>query len=285
MFNYPQIDPVAISLGPINIHWYAISYLLGFFVCWRVLLSLRDRQRQSWRREQISDLLSYGVFGVILGGRFGYVLFYGFDNFLQDPISLLKIWQGGMSFHGGLLGVIAAVACYAHRNQRTFLEVMDFVAPGVPLALGLGRIGNFINAELPGRITDVPWSLIYPGEMVGRHPSSLYQMTLEGPVLFAIVYALALRHQRVGMVSGGFLIAYSGLRFFSEFFRLPDSHLGFVAWGWATQGQLLCIPMLLLGIGVVIYAKPAIPPTALEGSAKGRSQKNAQKNAQKKRKS
>lgn len=248
MFNYPNIDPVAVSLGPLNIHWYAISYLLGFLLCWRILLSMSPMQRQPWTRDTLWDLISYGVFGVILGGRMGYVLFYGFEQFLNDPLSLLRIWQGGMSFHGGLLGVIAALALYARRNGRRFLEVTDFVAPGAPLALGLGRIGNFINGELPGRITDVPWAIIYPGEVIGRHPSSLYQMSLEGPVLFTLVYLIARRQRGLGFTSGAFLVLYAMFRFTTEFFRAPDPHMGFVVLDWMTQGQVLCGPMVILGL-------------------------------------
>jgi phosphatidylglycerol:prolipoprotein diacylglycerol transferase len=255
MFNYPNIDPVAVSLGPLNIHWYAISYLLGFLLCWRILLSMSPMQRQPWTREALWDLISYGVFGVILGGRMGYVLFYGFEQFLNDPLSLLRIWQGGMSFHGGLLGVIAALALYARRTGRRFLDVTDFVAPGAPLALGLGRVGNFINGELPGRITDVPWALIYPGDVVGRHPSSLYQMSLEGPVLFALVYLIARRRRGLGFNSGAFLVLYALFRFTTEFFRAPDPHMGFVALGWMTQGQALCVPMVILGLFLMVRSQ------------------------------
>ena len=276
MIEYPVIDPVAVSLGPFNIHWYAVTYLVGFLICWRILLSLSDAQRQTWRKEQLWDLISYGVFGVILGGRMGYVLFYGFEQFLDNPLMILKIWQGGMSFHGGLLGVIAALALYAHRHQRRLIEVADFVAPGAPLALGLGRIGNFINAELPGRVTDVPWAMIYPGDVVGRHPSSLYQMTLEGPVLFFLVYAVAIRRPRVAATSGAFLLLYGSFRWLTEFFRAPDPHMGFMAFGWMTQGQILCLPMVLLGL--VLIAVPdllGITTTEPAPDIKGRKKRKA----------
>jgi len=262
MIPYPIIDPVAISIGPFNIHWYALTYLFGFLICFSILLSLRGQQRQTWTKDELWDLISYGVFGVILGGRMGYVLFYGFEQFLSDPLSIFKIWQGGMSFHGGLLGVIAALALYAHRHHRRFLEVTDFVAPGAPLALGLGRIGNFINAELPGRVTDVPWALIYPGDVVGRHPSSLYQMMLEGPMLFGLIYLLAKSRPRVAFTSGGFLVLYGCFRLITEFFRAPDPHLGFIAFGWMTQGQILCVPMILLGI--VLVGRPQILGISIE---------------------
>ena len=188
----------------------------------------------------------------------GYVLFYGFDQFLSDPLSLLRIWQGGMSFHGGLLGVIAALSLYARRHGRRFLAVTDFVAPGAPLALGLGRIGNFINGELPGRITDVPWALIYPGDVVGRHPSSLYQMSLEGPVLFGLVYLIARQRRGLGFTSGAFLALYAAFRFTTEFFRAPDPHMGFVALGWMTQGQALCVPMVILGLFLMVRSQSQV---------------------------
>jgi phosphatidylglycerol:prolipoprotein diacylglycerol transferase len=251
MWHYPQIDPVAISLGPFNVHWYAISYLVAIFLCWRVMLHRADWVKPTWSEEQISDLIFYGVLGVILGGRVGYMLFYGFDNLLANPLNLFKVWQGGMSFHGGLLGVILAGFYFARRQKRSFLAVTDFVAPAIPLGLGCGRIGNFINAELPGRVTELPWALVYPGEMVGRHPSSLYQAFLEGPLLFIVIWIFAGRFKKTGAVSGGFLIAYGLFRFVSEFFRMPDSHLGFVALGWMSQGQLLCVPMVLTGVFVL----------------------------------
>jgi phosphatidylglycerol:prolipoprotein diacylglycerol transferase len=251
MWHYPQIDPVAITLGPFNIHWYAISYLAAIFLCWRVMLYRAAWSKPAWSEEQISDLIFYGVLGVILGGRMGYMLFYGFDNLLANPLTLFKVWQGGMSFHGGLLGVIIAGLYFAYRQGRSFLAVTDFVAPAIPLGLGCGRIGNFINAELPGRITDLPWALVYPGETIARHPSSLYQACLEGPILFIVIWLLAGRNQKTGFISGVFLIAYGLLRFVSEFFRAPDSHMGFVALGWMSQGQLLSIPMLLTGALVV----------------------------------
>ena len=251
MWHYPQIDPVAISLGPFNVHWYAISYLVAIFLCWRVMRHRAAWVKPTWSEEQISDLIFYGVLGMILGGRVGYMLFYGFDNLLANPLSLFKVWQGGMSFHGGLLGVILAGLYFARRQKRSFLAVTDFVAPAIPLGLGCGRIGNFINAELPGRVAEVPWALVYPGESIGRHPSSLYQAFLEGPLLFVVIWVLAGRFRKTGMVSGGFLIIYGVFRFVSEFFRMPDSHMGFVALGWMSQGQLLCIPMVLTGVGVI----------------------------------
>ena len=211
---------------------------------------------RAWSDQQISDLLSAGMVGVILGGRIGYVLFYGFDAFISNPLVLFRIWEGGMSFHGGLLGVIIGLWIYANRTGRGFFSVTDFVVLGVPLGLACGRIGNFINAELPGRVSDVPWALIYPGDVVARHPSSIYQMITEGPLLLIFVWWFSRSADRAGQLSGAFLLGYGVLRFWTEFFRLPDAHLGFVALGWITQGQILCVPMVLLG-SFLIFRKPA----------------------------
>ncbi len=249
MWDYPQLDPVALSLGPISIHWYAISYLVGIgLVWWTVLLRIK-RHKLDWTDEQFSDLLFYCVLGVILGGRLGYVLFYGMENLLADPTSIFRVWQGGMSFHGGFIGVMLGAWYYGHRNKRTFFSMMDMIAPSIPLALGCGRIGNFINGELPGRVTEVSWAVIYPGEILGRHPSSLYQALLEGPVLFAFLWWFASKPRAPMAVSGMFLIGYGSLRILSEFFREPDAHMGFLMFDWVTAGQLLSLPMVIIGIG------------------------------------
>lgn len=253
MWTYPEIDPVLISIGPLAIRWYALSYLVGFALVWWVLRQRIAAARFDWTREALSDLLFiYGVLGVILGGRIGYMLFYGMDQLVAEPLLILQPWKGGMSFHGGLVGVVVAALIYARRHRRTFFGVIDFVAPAIPLALGCGRLGNFINAELPGRVTDVSWAVIYPGEMVARHPSSLYQFVLEGPLLFAVLWLFSRRERPPMVVSGAFLAGYGTLRFFSEFFREPDAHLQFVALDWVTMGQVLSVPMVLLG-AVLIY--------------------------------
>lgn len=251
--HYPDIDPVLISIGPVSIHWYAISYLVGIGFAWWLLGRRARVTGMPWNDEQISDLVFYVVLGVILGGRIGYMFFYNFDALLAAPLSLFKIWQGGMSFHGGMLGVIAGLYAYSRVNKRPFFSVTDFIAPGAPIALGSGRLGNFANAELPGRVTDVPWGLIYPGDVVTRHPSSLYQFALEGPVLFAILWLFSRRPRPEMAVSGLFLIGYGSLRIISELFREPDAHIGFVAFGWVTMGQVLSLPMLALGFGLMIY--------------------------------
>lgn len=255
MWHYPDIDPIAISVGPISIHWYAISYLVGIGLVWFILRYRSQKNDLGWTDDDLSDIVFYSVLGVLLGGRIGYMFFYGLDNLIQDPLSALKIWQGGMSFHGGLLGVLAGVALFARKRGVRFFEVTDFIAPGIPLALGCGRIGNFINAELPGRMSDVPWALIYPGEEFGRHPSSLYQATLEGPVLFALLWLYSMKPKPVMAVSGMFLIGYGSLRIFSELFREPDAHLGFILFNWVTTGQLLSLPMVLLGLFLLFYSR------------------------------
>ncbi len=248
MWHYPQFDPIAISLGPLSIHWYAISYLVGISLAWWSLRIRSRRQNLGWSDEAVSDVIFYGVLGIILGGRIGYMLFYGYASLAENPLLIVQLWKGGMSFHGGMIGVFIALFFYARKHQRTFFEVSDFIAPCVPLGLGCGRIGNFINGELPGRITDVPWAVIYPGETIGRHPSSLYQAALEGPILFVILWIFASRSRPTMAVSGVFLLGYGVFRFISELFRQPDSHMGFVAFNWVTQGQLLSLPMILFGI-------------------------------------
>ncbi len=252
MWHYPSFDPVAISLGPVSIKWYAISYLVGIALIWW-LLGIRNRQlAKPWSQEALSDIVFYAVLGAILGGRVGYMLFYGTSSLLADPIVIFKVWQGGMSFHGGLLGVLIATFVYARRYRRRFFEVTDFVAPAIPLALGCGRIGNFINGELPGRIAEVPWAVIYPGDIVARHPSSLYQAVLEGPVLFALLWLFSRKPRPEMAVSGLFLTGYGSLRVFSEFFREPDSHIGYIAFNWMTEGQLLSLPMILFGMMLMV---------------------------------
>ena len=254
MWHYPNLDPVAISLGPISVHWYAISYLVGIGLVWWTLGYRNRHYASGYSDEEVSDLVFFAVLGVLLGGRIGYMLFYGMENLMANPASALRVWEGGMSFHGGLIGVLLGVLWFARKTGRTFFQITDFIAPSIPIALGCGRIGNFINAELPGRVTEVPWGLVYPGELVARHPSSLYQAMLEGPVLFALLWVFAMKPRPGMAVSGLFLVGYGLLRIFSETFRLPDSHLGFVLFDQVTQGQLLSLPMVLLGAGFIAYS-------------------------------
>ncbi len=257
MWQYPELDPIAVSIGPLSIHWYAISYLVGIGLAWWVVKIRARRFDLPFNDEQISDLVFYATLGVLLGGRVGYLLFYGMGGVIDDPISVFKLWKGGMSFHGGMLGVLLAMYVYARKTGRKYFEVTDFIAPVVPLGLGSGRLGNFINAELPGRVTEVPWAVIYPGDVVGRHPSSLYQAALEGPVLFLLLWWFASRRPaRPRMaISGMFCLGYGVLRVFSELFREPDAHLSYIAFGFFTMGQLLSIPLALFGVALLILAR------------------------------
>ncbi len=244
---YPEIDPVLFQLGPLKIHWYGTMYLIGFGIAW--WLGSRRAEKANITPEQMSDLIFYGVLGVVLGGRLGYVLFYDLPTFLDTPLSLFKIWQGGMSFHGGLIGVLVATWLYARKIKRRFFEVTDFIAPLVPLALGAGRIGNFINGELWGRPTHSDWGMVFPHvDNLARHPSQLYQAALEGLALFIILWLFSKRPRPTMAVSGLFLIGYGTFRFLVEFVRTPDAQLGFIAFGWMTMGQLLTLPMLIAGL-------------------------------------
>lgn len=257
MLVHPQFDPVAISLGPLQIHWYGLTYLVAFgLFLW--LASLRTQQvpfaSVGWTRRDVEDLLLYGVMGVVIGGRLGYVLFYKPGYYLANPLEILAVWKGGMAFHGGLLGVLAAMWAFARSRGRHFLEVTDLIAPCVPTGLASGRMGNFINGELWGRSADptLPWAMVFPqsGETFARHPSQLYQFCLEGVLLFALLWIYARKPLQLGIVSGMFLIGYGSFRFAAEYFREPDSFLGLLAFNM-TMGQWLCVPMVLVGSGLV----------------------------------
>ncbi len=257
---FSQIDPVAFSLGPLSVRWYGLMYLFGFaFAMW--LAGRRaDAPNSGWTRNEVSDLLFYGFLGVILGGRIGYVLFYNFDLFLADPTYLFKIWTGGMSFHGGLIGVITAMIWFAHKTKRHFFTVADFVAPLIPFGLGVGRIGNFMNGELWGRITDVPWAIIFPeAGPEPRHPSQLYQFALEGVVLFIILNLFWRKNPPRGAISGMFLLFYGLFRFLVEFVRQPDSQLG-LYFQEISMGQILSTPMIIIGALMiwVAYKRPQL---------------------------
>ena len=252
MLTYPNIDPVAISIGPLSIHWYGLMYLVGFTIAYYLMLHRAKQPNSGWTKDQVGDLIFYSAMGVVLGGRFGYVIFYNFDKFLNDPLWLFAIWEGGMSFHGGLLGVAVAVYLFARRYKKTFYGVTDFGTPMVPIGLLTGRLGNFIGGELWGRTTDVPWAMVFPkGGPDPRHPSQLYEMALEGFVLFAIMWIYSRKPRPTMAVSGTFLIGYGAFRFFVEFFREPDSHIGFDLLGSITRGQLLCIPMIVFGAAII----------------------------------
>lgn len=248
MLAFPYINPIAFSLGPIQVHWYGLMYLIGFVSAWLLAHWRMKHYKLDWTSEQISDLIFYAAIGVILGGRVGYMLFYNFPELVHDPLSLFKIWQGGMSFHGGLLGVLLALWIFARKFGKAFWDVGDFIAPLVPLGLGAGRIGNFINGELWGRVTDMPWGMVYSHvDSQPRHPSELYEFGLEGIGLFILVWCYARKPRPAGRVSAVFLIGYAICRLIAECFREPDQQLGYLAFDWLTMGQILSIPMLLLG--------------------------------------
>jgi phosphatidylglycerol:prolipoprotein diacylglycerol transferase len=249
MLIYPHLNPIALNLGPLKVHWYGLMYALGFLSAWMLATLRAKRPHSGWTADQVSDLIFYGAMGVILGGRTGYILFYDFSNFLAEPLIIFKLWQGGMSFHGGLLGVLLAFGLFAYRTKKTFFEVADFTAPLVPVGLAAGRIGNFINGELWGRVTDVPWAMVFPNAgSLPRHPSQIYEFLLEGVVLFLILWIYSAKPKPRMAVSGLFLLMYGIFRVSLEFFRQPDAPLGFVAFGWLTMGQLLSLPMILLGL-------------------------------------
>ena len=254
MLNYPDIDPVAISLGPFQVHWYGLMYVVGFVAAW--FLGRRRAERIGLTRDDVGDLLFYAAIGVVVGGRLGYALFYGLSQWLADPLWILRVWDGGMSFHGGLVGVLLAALWFARKKRLAFFSLTDFVAPLVPIGLGAGRIGNFINHELPGRVTGLPWGMPFPG--MGpepRHPSSLYEALLEGAVLFVVLWWVSARPQRRGLVSGLFLVLYGAFRFLVEFVRLPDPHIGFIAFGWVTMGMLLTLPMIVAGVALIAWSR------------------------------
>lgn len=248
MLIVPHMNPVAFSLGSLQVHWYGLMYLLGFIAAW-VLAHWRVKYYHlHWTSEQISDLIFFSALGVIIGGRFGYMFFYNTDQFFDSPWIIFKLWEGGMSFHGGLVGVMVALLLFARKIKKPFWAVADFFAPLVPLGLAAGRAGNFINGELWGRVTDVPWAMVFPNaDNEPRHPSQLYEFGLEGVLLFILVWWYAARPRPAGCVSAIFLMGYAMCRLIVECFREPDAQLGFMAFNWLTMGQLLSIPMLLLG--------------------------------------
>lgn len=256
MLHYPNFDPIAIQLGPVAVHWYGLMYLIGFALVW-VLGRWRIKHGKSDLTVQdLEDLIFYCVLGVVIGGRLGYVLFYQPSQYLAHPIEVFYLWQGGMSFHGGLLGVILVLMLFARKKKRRFLEIGDFISPLIPLGLAAGRLGNFINGELWGRPTTLPWGMVFPqtGDNIPRHPSQLYEMGLEGLALFAILWWFARKPRPVGQVSAVFLMGYGIFRFLVEFTRAPDAFLGLLA-GGLSMGQLLSLPMIIIGAIIFFHAK------------------------------
>ena len=250
MLIHPVVDPVALAIGPIKIYWYGIGYVISFAIIWFLAVQRGKRLHPQWKKEQITDLIFYAALGVVIGGRVGEMLFYELHDFLVQPLLLFAIWHGGMSFHGGLLGVIVSIYVFVHHYKWKFWEVMDFIAPFVPIGLFLGRIGNFINSELVGRATNVAWAMIYPAvDELPRHPSQIYEALAEGMILFIILWFYSSRHKPRGAVSMLFLLSYGLLRFGCEFFREPDMP---VLFGWLTRGQLLSLPMIIIGAGALL---------------------------------
>jgi phosphatidylglycerol:prolipoprotein diacylglycerol transferase len=268
MLVHPQFNPVALQIGPIAIHWYGLTYLVAFgLFLW--LASIRVKKpwfaESGWTRRDVEDLLFYGVLGVVLGGRLGFVLFYNFDHYLKNPLEVFAVWKGGMSFHGGLLGVGAAMALFAMSRKRSVLQTFDLIAPCVPTGLASGRIGNFINGELYGRFADpsLPWAMVFPqsGSDQPRHPSQLYQFGLEGMLLFVLLWLYARKQRSPGQVTGAFIFGYGVCRFVVEYFRQPDKGLENLALG-LSMGQWLCIPMILGGAALWAWAAWKAPKTA-----------------------
>jgi phosphatidylglycerol:prolipoprotein diacylglycerol transferase len=269
MLSYPNIDPVAISIGPLSVHWYGLMYMVGFAAGWW-LGRLRVRRSDSnWTAAQMDDLLFYAALGIIIGGRLGYALFYDLARVLEDPLTIIQIWKGGMSFHGGLIGVMVAMWLHGRRYQRSFFQTTDFIAPLVPIGLGAGRIGNFINGELWGGPTSASWGMqlpcrYFPDQCEGLpagslfsppvHPSQLYEAALEGLALFLILWFYSSKPRPTMAVSGLFLLGYGLFRFVVEFVRLPDTHIGYLAFGWVTMGQVLTLPMIIGGIVLIALA-------------------------------
>jgi len=257
-WTYPNIDPIAVSLGPIVIRWYALAYLAGFLFGWRYCMKLALQSPSPLTPKLYDDFLFWAVLGTVLGGRLGYILFYQSDYYFNNPFEMLKIWHGGMSFHGGMMGVIIAAWMFTRHYKVPFFAFTDLLACVAPLGLGFGRLANFVNGELYGRMTTMPWGMVFPrGGDVLRHPSQLYEALMEGVVLFVIMFFLSRRASyrgRVGLLSGTFLSLYGLFRFAIEFFREPDIQLGFL-YGGATMGQLLCLPMILFGVYVILWSE------------------------------
>jgi phosphatidylglycerol:prolipoprotein diacylglycerol transferase len=255
VLTHPNIDPIAFSIGPLAVRWYGLMYLAGFAIGWWLGLRRISRNQSPITRQQLDDLLFLIVLGVILGGRLGYVLFYKPGYYASHPLEIFAIWQGGMSFHGGLLGVMAAMMFAARRHGVDYVRLMDFLAPLTPLGFAAGRLGNFINAELPGRVTDLPWGMVFPGtDGAPRHPSQLYQFALEGVALFVLLWWFSSKPRPRGQVSAVFLLGYGVLRFIAEFAREPDAFIGYLALG-LTMGQWLCLAMIAAGAALLAWSR------------------------------
>ncbi|HVY23390.1 MAG TPA: prolipoprotein diacylglyceryl transferase [Steroidobacteraceae bacterium] len=258
MITYPHINPAIFSIGPvpllgtISVRWYGMMYVCGFVAAWLLARKRAMQSNSTWNAQAVEDLIFFAAMGVILGGRIGWVLFYGFTEELQRPSLLFRIWEGGMSFHGGLIGVVLALVLFARRRGRSIMDVCDFTAPLPALGLMFGRIGNFINGELWGKPTDVPWAFVVDG--VPKHPSQLYEASLEGLTLFLIIWFFTSKPKPQLAPSGLWLLCYGIFRFMVEFVRVPDANRGYLLWGWVTEGQILCVPMMAAGIYILVWS-------------------------------
>ena len=259
MLTYPDFDPIALSLGPLKVRWYGLMYLVGFVGGWFVLRARARRLRLDWTEDQLSDLLFHVALGVVLGGRAGYILFYNFGAFQHDPLLLFRVWEGGMSFHGGLLGVLGAMLWHARSTGRAFFELTDLIAPAVPIGLGAGRLGNFINGELWGKASDAPWAFLVDG--VPRHPTQLYELGLEGITLFTVLWFYGAKPRPTMAISGLFAILYGAFRCLVELWRLPDAHIGYLDGDWITMGMVLSWPLIAVGVVLMglAHREPRFP--------------------------
>ncbi len=252
MLAYPDIDPVALAIGPVKVHWYGLMYVLGFIAGWWLARRRAAMPGSTWKPVDVDDLIFFAAVGVIVGGRLGWMLFYGLDNLRADPLAIIRVWEGGMSFHGGLIGVMAAVALFARRRGRRIADVFDFTAPLPAVGLCAGRIGNFINGELWGKPTDLPWGFLVKGEVL--HPSQLYEAALEGIVLFVVIWWFTSRPRPRLAPTGLVFTLYAIFRIAVEFVRVPDADIGYLAFGWLTMGQVLSFPMLAAGLAMLAWA-------------------------------
>lgn len=255
MLMYPNLNPVAFHIGSWPVYWYGLMYLIGFLGGWS-LLSLRLRiTPRGFTQDQLSDIIFYTALAAIIGGRIGYMIFYDWQDAITSPLLIFQTWKGGMSFHGGVLGVVLAFAFCARKQKKSFLEIADLICPVIPFGLGAGRIGNFINGELWGRVTDSAWGMVFPlVDSQPRHPSQLYELALEGLVLFTLLWFFSRKPRPLGAVSGLFALCYGMFRCFVECFREPDANIGYIAFGWLTEGQLLSIPLIFAGIALLYFA-------------------------------